>query len=174
VPEPTTRDTEKPVSSNQEIGSISGTFDLSDLRTELGFDDDAEPEDSGDFETHYQTAVAYQEMHLLEDAIKEFQQAVSLVEPNDGTRRFFQCANLLGHCFMQHGKPNLAVRWFTRTLETADILDDEKLGLWYELAIAYEGDGDHENAGRYYELVYAENINFRDVSQRVNSLVATG
>lgn len=152
---------------------ISGSFDLSDLRSELGFDD-VDPDDDSDFETHYQTAVAYQEMHLLEDAIKEFQHAVSLVEPNDGTRRFFQCANLLGHCFMQHGKPNLAVRWFTRTLETADILDEEKLGLWYELAVAYEGDGDYENAGRYYELVYAENINFRDVSQRVNSLVATG
>lgn len=157
----------------QPVTSISGSFDLSELKSELGFDD-AEPEDDGDFETHYQTAVAYQEMHLLEDAIKEFQQAVSLVEPNDGTRRFFQCANLLGHCFMQHGKPNLAVRWFTRTLETVDITDDEKLGLWYELAVAYEGDGDYENAGRHYELVYAENINFRDVSQRVNSLAVSG
>ncbi len=164
---------QEPTNTHQPTPSISGSFDLSDLRTELGFDE-AESEDGGDFETHYQTAVAYQEMHLLEDAIKEFQQAVSLVEPNDGTRRFFQCANLLGHCFMQHGKPNLAVRWFTRTLETADISDDEKIGLWYELAAAYEGDGDYENAGRYYELVYTENINFRDVSQRVNSMAVSG
>lgn len=164
---------QEPIKTQQPATSISGSFDLSELRTELGFDD-AEQEDGGDFETHYQTAVAYQEMYLLEDAIKEFQQAVSLVEPNDGTRRFFQCANLLGHCFMQHGKPNLAVRWFTRTLETADITDDEKIGLWYELAVAYEGDGDYENAGRYYELVYAENINFRDVAQRVNSMAVSG
>lgn len=155
------------------VGSISGTFDLSDLASEFGFDE-AEKEQAGDFDTHYQTAVAYQEMHLLEAAINEFQQAVSLVEPNDGTRSFFQCANMLGHCFMQHGRPNLAVRWFTRTLETADITDDEKIGLWYELAVAYEGDGDYENAGRYYELVYAENINFRDVSQRVNNLAVSG
>lgn len=160
--------------TNGDIGTISGAFDLHDLRSELGLDDIAAEDTDGDYETHYHTAVAYQEMYLLEDAIKEFQQAVSLVEPSDGTRRFFQCANLLGHCFMQLGKPNLAVRWFTRTLESSDTTDDERLGIWYELASAYEADGDHDNASRYYEQVYAENINFRDVASRVNSLVATG
>ncbi len=106
---------------------------------------------------------------MLEDAIKEFQEAISLVAPNDGTRRFFSCANLLGHCFMQKGMPSLALTWFQRTLETADLNDDEKQGLWYELAGAYEADGDTENAGRYFEQVYAENVNFRDVSERVKS-----
>jgi len=143
-------------------------FDLDDFRSELGLEDVALIDDSA-YDTHYQTAVAYQEMGLLEDAIKEFQEAISLVAPNDGTRRFFSCANLLGHCFMQKGMPSLALTWFQRTLETADLNDDEKQGLWYELAGAYEADGDAENAGRYFEQVYAENVNFRDVSERVKS-----
>ncbi|MCA1590105.1 MAG: tetratricopeptide repeat protein [Acidobacteria bacterium] len=92
-------------------------FVLEDLRAEFGLED-AEQLDDEDYETRYHTAVAYQEMGLLEVAIKEFQEAVSLVPPNDGTRRFFQCSILLGHCFMQLGKPNLAVTWFKRSLET--------------------------------------------------------
>ena len=66
--------------------------------------------------------------------------------------------------------PNLALTWFQRTLETPGLSDDEKQGLWYELAGAYEAEGDSENAGKYFEQVYAENINFRDVSERVRGM----
>lgn len=150
--------------------SESKTFDLSAIRSEFGLEE-AESIDDSDYDTHYHTAVAYQEMGLLEEALKEFQLAVSLVLPNDGTRRFFSCANLLGHCFMQKGMANLALKWYKRTLETSDLNDEEKQGLWYELAGAYEADGDMMNAAKYFEQVYAENVNFRDVSARVKNLM---
>ncbi len=163
--------------STETNGAVTGelppaskaAFDLNDFRSELGLEE-ADSNDGSDYETHFSTAVAYQEMGLIEEAIKEFQEAISLVRPNDGTRRFFSCANLLGHCFMQQNMPNLALKWFQRTLETTDLNDDEKQGLWYELAGAYEAEGDIENAGRYFEQVYAENVNFRDVSERVKSI----
>lgn len=144
-------------------------FDLSDLRDEFGLEDSGQSNDS-DYETHFNTAIAYQEMGLIEEAIKEFQEAVSLVRPNDGTRRFFSCANLLGHCFMQQQMPHLALTWYERTLETTDLSKEEKQGLWYELAVAYEADGKVELAGQYFEQVYAENVNFRDVSERMKGL----
>ena len=144
-------------------------FGIADLRTELGIEE-VDVVDDSDYDTHYHTAVAYQEMGLLDEAIREFQEAVGLVQPNDPTRRFFQCSNLLGHCFMQKSMPNLALTWFQRALETPGLSDDEKQGIWYELAAAYEADGDLENAGRYFEQVYAENIDFRDVSERVRNM----
>lgn len=152
-------------------GASSG-FGIHDLRSELGLD---EPEavDDSDYDTHYHTAVAYQEMGLLDEAIKEFQEAVSLVQPNDAGRRFFHCANLLGHCFMQKAMPNLALTWYLRALETPGLGDEEKQGIWYELASAYEAEGDMENAGRYFEQVYAENIDFRDVSERVKNMTVS-
>lgn len=150
-------------------GAISGAFDLDDLRSELGLiDGDTSSDD--DFETLFQTAVAYQEMGLHEQAIKEFQDASDLVTANDGTRRFFNCANLLGHCFMELGKPNLAVKWHLRSLETYDITDDERRGVWYELGVSYEADGDVTNASKYFEQVYAENIDFRDIGERMRNL----
>ncbi|HEX6125093.1 MAG TPA: tetratricopeptide repeat protein [Pyrinomonadaceae bacterium] len=160
--------TPAPVSSNGKVDVASG-FGIEDLRSELGLDE-AEPVDDSDYDTHYHTAVAYQEMGLLDEAIKEFQEAVGLVQPNDPTRRFFQCANLLGHCFMQKAMPNLALTWYQRALETPGLGDEEKQGIWYELASAYEAEGDMENAGRYFEQVYAENIDFRDVSERVKNV----
>lgn len=62
-----------------------------ELRLELGVDDTEENIQS-DYDTHYHTAIAYKEMGLTDDAIKEFQIAINLVEINDGTRRFFKCA----------------------------------------------------------------------------------
>ena len=171
--------TEEPAAANEIVtpaaangngnGNGSYGFDIDDLRSELGLEE-PEAADDSDYETHYHTAVAYQEMGLLEGAIKEFQEAVSLVTPSDGTRRFFACANLLGHCFMQKGMPNLALTWYQRTLETPGLNDEEKQALWYELAVAYEAEGDLESAGRYFEQVYAENIDFRDVSERVRNI----
>lgn len=147
----------------------TGSFDLNELRNELGLEESSSANDS-DFETHFNTGVAYQEMGLIEEAIKEFQEAVSMVKPNDGSRRFFSCANLLGHCFMQQQMPHLARKWFERTLETNDLSTEEKQGLWYELALAYEAGGDNERAGQFFEQVYTENVHFRDVSERVRSL----
>ena len=158
------------VSADTDVNIQSeGGFDLSDLRSELGIEETEVANDS-DFETQFQTAVAYQEMGLMEQAIREFQDAAALVSPNDGTRRFFNCANLLGHCFMEMGKPNLAAKWHIRSLESFEISDEERQGVWYELGIAYEADGDMTSAARYFEQVYAENIDFRDIVTRVNNL----
>ena len=65
--------------------------------------------------------------------------------------------------------PQLAKKWYERSLETADLTKEEKQGVWYELAAAHEADGDLEHAGRYFEQVYAENVDFRDVSERIRS-----
>ncbi|HQZ97404.1 MAG TPA: tetratricopeptide repeat protein [Pyrinomonadaceae bacterium] len=151
---------------------VASTLGIDEIRSEFGLES-GEDQDDEDYETHYHMAVAYQEMGLMEEAIREYQEAVSLVETHDGTRRFFQCSNLLGHCFLQSGKPKHAITWFERALDTPDIADEEYHGLWYELARAHEVNGDEANAARYFEQVYAENVDFRDVSVRVKNLVAS-
>ncbi|MEQ1606207.1 MAG: tetratricopeptide repeat protein [Pyrinomonadaceae bacterium] len=159
-----------PEEQHEEI--VASTLGIDEIRSEFGLESGDDQHDD-DYETHYHTAVAYQEMGLIEEAIREYQEAVSLVEAHDGTRRFFQCSNLLGHCFMQSGKSKHAITWFERALDTPDIADEEQHGLWYELARAHEANGDEANASRFFEQVYAENVDFRDVSDRVN-LVPSG
>src|SRR6185369_7925677 len=67
-----------------------------------------------DFETHYNMGTAYKEMDLVDEAIQEFQTSVGLVKPGDGSSRFLQCCNMLGHCFVQKGMPEAAVLWFKK------------------------------------------------------------
>ncbi|HSD47775.1 MAG TPA: tetratricopeptide repeat protein, partial [Pyrinomonadaceae bacterium] len=89
-----------------------------------------------DFETHYNMGTAYKEMDLIDEAIQEFQTAAGLVKPGDGTSRFLQCCNLLGHCFMQKGMPEAAVIWFKKGLSAPGHSEDEYQALRYELGAA--------------------------------------
>ena len=106
----------------------------------------------------------------MENAIREFQDAINLVEVNDGTRRFFQCANLLGHCFLEKQMPKAAAVWFLRDLEVADLNTDERLAVYYDIADAFEASGETEKALGYLEQLYAENIDYRDVTERLEQL----
>lgn len=144
---------------------------IEEIRSEFGLEE-AETSAENDFETQFQTAIAYQEMGLMEEAIKFFQEAIGLVTAADNSRRFFRCATLIGHCFMETGHPNHSVTWFERALDTPELTDDERLGLWYELALAYAAEGRQDEAHRYFEMVYAENINFRDVAEQLKSELA--
>ena len=126
-----------------------------------------EAEENEDYETHYHLAIAYKEMGLMEEAIREFQNAINLVKVNDGTRRFFQSANLLGHCFMEKNMPNLALMWYKRVLEVNDLEDEERQAIYYEIGNAYETGGDVNKAKDYFEMLYGENVDYRDVSERL-------
>jgi tetratricopeptide (TPR) repeat protein len=143
---------------------------LDDLKSEFDLEE-IEAEDGSDYETHYHMATAYKEMGLMEDAIREFQDAINLVEVNDSARRFFKCSNLLGHCFMEKKMPNLALMWYKRCLEVEGLHDEEKHALYYEIGDAYEAAGETDQAVDYFERLYAENVDFRDVGKRLENLV---
>jgi tetratricopeptide (TPR) repeat protein len=127
---------------------------------------------NGDFETHYNLGLAYKEMDLFEEALEEFQVAAGLVMPMDGTSRYLQCCNLLGHCFMQKGVPQLAVQWFNRGLTVANASEDERQALRFELGAAYEQAGDFDRALEIFTEVYGINVSYRGVNERLRDLQA--
>ncbi len=142
---------------------------LDELKDEFD-SEEAALADADDYETHYQMAIAYKEMGLMEDSIREFQNALNLIRIDDGTRRFFQCANLLGHCFREKQMPNLALMWFKRSLETPDLNPEEQQALYYEIGDAYEIGGDLQKSVEYFEKLYAVDVDYRNVSQRLEIL----
>jgi tetratricopeptide (TPR) repeat protein len=129
-----------------------------------------EPASNGDYETHYNLGLAYKEMDLMEEAVEEFQFAIGLAAPSDGTARYLQCCNLLGHCFMQKGMPRLAVTWFKKGLDAPGHTGDEYLALRYELGLAYEQLGDLDSAIDTFTEVYGVNISYRGVGAKLNEL----
>ena len=123
-----------------------------------------------DFETHYNMGTAYKEMDLMDEAIQEFQTSANLVKPGDGTSRFLQCCNMLGHCFNQKGMPEAAVLWFKKGLSVPGHSEDEYQALRYELASAYEQLGDLKQAREFYTEVYGVDVSYREVAEKLSQL----
>ncbi|HJP91609.1 MAG TPA: tetratricopeptide repeat protein [Pyrinomonadaceae bacterium] len=123
-----------------------------------------------DFETHYNMGTAYKEMDLMDEAIQEFQTSANLVKPGDGTSRFLQCCNMLGHCFVQKGMPEAAVLWFKKGLSAPGHSEDEYQALRYELASAYEQLGDLKRAREFYTEVYGVDVSYREVAEKLSQL----
>ena len=132
--------------------------------------EDEEGAPNEDYETHYNMGLAYKEMDLLDEAIREFQTAVTVAKAKDGTPRFLQCCNLLGHCFLQKGLPKAAVSWFKKGLEAPGHSEDEYQALRYELGAAFEQMGDIRHAIDTFSEVYSIDVSYRGVAEKLQDL----
>jgi tetratricopeptide (TPR) repeat protein len=146
-------------------GGIGGPLgDLfEEFRSELG----ESKEDDEDLETHYNLGIAYREMGLLEEAISEFQKVASAADKGPAFRYAMQCSTLLGLAFMEKGQPAIAAIWYERALKTPGLDQESILALRYDLGIAQELAGDKHAAFGSFSQVYAMNIDYRDVSERI-------
>jgi tetratricopeptide (TPR) repeat protein len=135
-------------------------------------EEEESPSAEGDYETHYNLGIAYQEMELLDEAVAEFQLAAGMSSPKDGTPRYLQCCNMLGHCFMRKDLPRLAVMWFKKGLAAPNHTEDEYQALRYDLGTAYEQMGDLDKAIDVFTEVYGIDISYRGVAEKLRELQA--
>ncbi|MDP2156187.1 MAG: tetratricopeptide repeat protein, partial [Nitrospirota bacterium] len=119
-----------------------------------------------DSETHYNLGIAYKEMGLVDDAIKEFQTSRS--DP----ARFIQSSTMLGYCYMEKGLYPLAIDVLNKAVNEMKEKDDSYWALTYELAEAYEKNQDLKEALDLYTGVYGWSAKFRDVSGKMSQLRA--
>ena len=145
-----------------------GASQLSGLLAEMEDFDAASNRD--DPETHYNLGVAFREMGLLDESIGEFQKVVRGAGKGKFPSNFLQACSLLAICFMEKRMPALAVRWYKRALETPDLDEEAMMALQYDLGVAYEQAGDCRNALERFTEVYSQNIDFRDVAEKIREL----
>jgi hypothetical protein len=147
-----------------DSGPLKEVFD--NFRAELG---EMGSEDE-DLETHYNLGTAFREMGLLEEAISEFQKVAKANQSGRPFRYAMQCCTLLGLAFMEKGQPGIAAIWYERALETPGVEPESILALRYDLGIAQESAGEPEAALKSFSKVYAMNIDYRDVAERIAAL----
>jgi hypothetical protein len=123
-----------------------------------------------DPETHYNLGIAFREMGLLEEAIGEFQKVAQANDRGKAFRYAMQCCTLLGLAFMEKGQPAIAAIWYERALLTPGMDTESKLALRYDLGVAQESAGELDAALKSFSQVYAINIDYRDVAERIHSL----
>jgi hypothetical protein len=68
---------------------------------------------------------------------------------------------------MEKGLPAIAAIWYERALNTPGLDQESILALRYDLGVAQELAGDTRAAYTSFSQVYAMNIDYRDVSERI-------
>jgi len=136
-----------------------------EFRSELG----ELGEEDEDLETHYNLGIAYREMGLLDEAIGEFQKVAKAVQKGKPFRYTMNCSTMLGLSFMDKGEPNIAALWYRRALEVPGLEDESILALRYDLGLALDAAGDSSAALDCFRQVYAANIEYRDVADRIST-----
>jgi len=120
--------------------------------------------DDSDSSTHYDLGVAYKEMGLLPDAIREFELAA-----NDSGRECM-CNAMIGMIHAELNQLGEAVTAYVRGLSATRKTPEQELSLSYDLASVYERQGNLEEALHYYQKAARHNPGYRDVQARIAAL----
>lgn len=120
-----------------------------------------------DHESHYDLGVAYKEMGLLDEAIAEFQKALR------GAQLRVRTYEALGMCFLEKGQLPVALTILQRALAEPGAGDEQLVGVLYLLGYVSEGLKKPVEAKSYYERVFAVDIQFRDVGDRLSAVEAS-
>ena len=155
------RDTRMKVADEEPTGDEERDFQDMLARFRQGIDENI---DEADFQSHYDLGIAFKEMGLLDEAIAELQKALRAPEGK------LRTSEALGVCFFEKGAHAVAESILRRGLELPASRDEERLGILYWLGRALEAQGKGAEAKERYGRVFAANIRFMDVGERVKAL----
>lgn len=126
----------------------------------------------GDAATHYELGLAYKDMGLVQDAIREFE--IAARDP----ARACVAESLIGMMHLDHGQIDPAIDAFIRGLHSAHKTPEQELALTYEVGNAYELRGNADQAVYYFQLVSRTDPSYRDgrgsVAERILRLQPQG
>lgn len=120
-----------------------------------------------DVDTHYNLGVAYKEMGLLDDAIGEF-----TLTPEEEPK-FVQSRHMLGLCYMEKGEYQNAITEIQKALnysESSGGKYQERIGMHYDLGLAYQGAANREGALAQFQWVHDANPGYRDADAKLEEL----
>ncbi|HEY3216335.1 MAG TPA: tetratricopeptide repeat protein [Candidatus Eisenbacteria bacterium] len=138
------------------------SFDLGALLSE--FQRGIEAQLSGDAQSHYDLAMAYREMGLLEPAMESFRIAAS--DPVFAQRS----AEMMGRCLLDQGRFDESIQHFAAALALEGTDPGSNLELRYQLGLALEAGAQLREALTEFERVFAAQPGFRDVATKLRAL----
>lgn len=117
-----------------------------------------------DSDSHYNLGIAYKEMMLIDDAIREFE--VAAQDP----KRECVCRSMIGMIEIERGRLNEAIDAFLQGLNSPNKDPQQETVLCYEIGAAYEAKKMTKDALSYYQKAMRRDPNYRDVQERVRRL----
>ncbi len=117
-----------------------------------------------DTQSHYDLGVAYREMGLFEDAIREFD--IAAADP----KRECVCRSMIGMILKDLGRTSEAIEAFLQALHAPSKTPDQETSLCYDIGTSHESLRRTKDALTYFQKVMRRDSNFRDVQERVRRL----
>jgi tetratricopeptide (TPR) repeat protein len=115
-------------------------------------------------EQHYKVALTYRDMGMVDDAVRELEQAAK------SPRLRFDASALLARLLRDRGEVASAVEWFERAAEAPAPTPEAGRQLLYELGQALEDSSETSRALAVYLELQADARDYRDVTARVDRL----
>lgn len=117
-------------------------------------------------EGHYERGIAYMEMDLHDNAIKEFTASLE--------NRELECIahTMIGLCYVAKGEAKEGLKHFNMGLAAQGRTDTEEIGLLYEIGNTYEILKMPREALGSFQNVAALDPDFRNVKQRIERLAS--
>jgi len=138
----------------QQLKEKKGEYALADMRKRVA-------KYPTNLDLRLELGEALMNLGRLDEAIKELQVAKT------SAKKRTVALNYLGECFRLKGQPDMAVEQFEKAFSELYVMDSFKKEVMYNLGRAYEDLGEEEKALQQYKQIYAEDIGFRDVNERV-------
>ncbi|HCF60194.1 MAG TPA: hypothetical protein DFS52_19630 [Myxococcales bacterium] len=124
-----------------------------------------------DVDTHYDLGIAYKEMGLIDDAIGEFEQALSAAI---GKKKEVECYTMIGICRAERDEHAAAVEAYVKGVKAAAITPDAAKALHYEIGLSLEKMGDLRRALKHLSGVEKVDGNYREVQSVLERIRAQG
>lgn len=117
-----------------------------------------------DSDSHYNLGIAYKEMMLVDDAIREFD--VAARDP----KYECICRSMIGTLELERGRLREALDAFLLGLGAPSKDPDQELALFFEVGATYEALKMNRDALGYFQKVMRRDPNYRDVQERIRRL----
>jgi len=121
--------------------------------------------DLDDHQAHYDLGTTYLEMELFDEAVAEFEIAAR------GTTFALPSQEMLGYCFLRKGQIDLAIRELEKALTLPGYVEQDRLGIYYNLGIACGVTDRESDAIEHFQRILEIEPNFRDTRSRLERLV---
>ena len=116
-----------------------------------------------DLSLRFELGVLQFKANDIQSAIKSFQRAQA------NPHREIASLAYLGQCFSKRGMNDMASRTLQNALDKKDVMDNEKMDLYYQLGSVLEAIGKKEESIEQFKQIYERDIDYRDVADRVDA-----
>ena len=151
------------IEAYRAAGDEENAIEMENQKNQFVFDDLAQRVERypNDLHLRYELGLQYYTYEYYDEALEHLQLAQK--SPKDRLWALYY----LAMCFLKKGQTDMAIMQLETARDAIPTMDDLKKKIVYQLGLCAEEAGDLERAYQYYKDVYAADVGFEDLGERM-------